>query len=185
MRILSVLEKRPTNFVKTFKSYTRSVTSLARPQDVNLENFHKIGFHGNFSIFPEAKCIPNIEKLTTICGKTVKIVYKKSISKTCIRSYSLLGSIFCLGIYMPVSKPSICFWKQVISNKWWEKLIFTTSVWQVIEKVHVVYGSWFSWKYEPLLSVGIGGPRVFARDLKAFCETGYNSVLLNIIENMK
>ena len=40
-------------------------------------------------------------------GKTIKIAYKKSILKECIRSYFLHGSIFCLGIYMSVSKPSM------------------------------------------------------------------------------
>ena len=36
--------------------------------------------------------------------------------------------------------------------------LFTTSIWQVIERVHVVYDSWFSWRHEPLLHFGIGGP---------------------------
>ena len=45
------------------------------------------------------------------------------ILKECIRGYFLYGSIFCLGIYMFVSKPSICFWKWVISNKWRNKLL--------------------------------------------------------------
>ena len=29
--------------------------------------------------------------------------------------------------------------------------------------MHVVYGSWFSWRYESLLRFGIGGPRIFLR----------------------
>ena len=37
-----------------------SVTSLGRPQDVNLNIFHKIGFYGKFSIFLGAKCMPYI-----------------------------------------------------------------------------------------------------------------------------
>ena len=52
-----------------------------------------------------------------------KIVYKKGILKECIRSYFLQGSIFYLGIHMSVSKPSICFWKWVISNTWRNKLL--------------------------------------------------------------
>ena len=31
--------------------------------------------------------------------------------------------VFCLGVYMSVSKPSICFWKRVISIKWRNKLL--------------------------------------------------------------
>ena len=46
--------------------------------------------------------------------------------KECIRSYILHGSIFCLGICMSVSKPSICFWKQVISIKWRNRLLTHT-----------------------------------------------------------
>ena len=30
-------------------------------------------------------------------------------------------------------------------------------------RVHVVSGSWFSWRYKSVLSVSIGGPRVFPR----------------------
>ena len=57
------------------------------------------------------------------------------------------------------------------------------------ERVHVVYSSWFSWRYESLPRFGIEG-HIFPKgcchhDLKAFCEIGYKSVLLNIIENMK
>ena len=47
----------------------------------------------------------------------------KGILKECIQSYFLHGSIFCLRIYMSVSKPSICFWKWVISIKWRNKLL--------------------------------------------------------------
>ena len=52
-----------------------------------------------------------------------KIVYKKGILKECIRRYFLHGSIFCLGIYISISKPSICFCKWIISNKWRKKLL--------------------------------------------------------------
>ena len=38
------LEKRPKNVLKTSQSDTRSVTSLGRPQDVDLIIIHKIGF---------------------------------------------------------------------------------------------------------------------------------------------
>ena len=43
--------------------------------------------------------------------------------KECIRIYFLHGSIFCLGIYMSLIKPSIWFWKWVISIKWRNKLL--------------------------------------------------------------
>ena len=52
-----------------------------------------------------------------------KTIYKKGALKECIQSYFLHGSTFCFGIYMPVSKPSICFWKLVISVKWRNKLL--------------------------------------------------------------
>ena len=46
----------------------------------------------------------------------------KGILKECIRSYFLHGSMFCLGIYMSVSKQSICFCKWVILIKCRNKL---------------------------------------------------------------
>ena len=75
----------------------------------------------------------------------------------------LHGSIFCLGIYMSVSMPSLWFWKRLISTTWKNKYLFTTSIWQAIERVHVVYGSWFPWRQQSLLYFGIGGPRLFSR----------------------
>ena len=72
------------------------------------------------------KCLLNVKKISLnryLFGKTIKKVYRKSTWKEFIRSYFLHGSIFCLGIYMSVSKPSICFWKQVISIKWRNKLL--------------------------------------------------------------
>ena len=74
-------------------------------------------------------------------GKTIKIVYKNILLKECIRGYLLHGSIFCVGIYMSVSKPSICFWKRVISSGR-TSCLFTISIWQVKERVHVVNGSY-------------------------------------------
>ena len=59
LHIPSVLEKRPMNVLKTSQSNTCIVTSSGRPQDVNLETFHKKAFQGKFSIFPDAKCIPD------------------------------------------------------------------------------------------------------------------------------
>ena len=44
LHILSVLEKRPMNVLKTSQSDTCSVTSLGCAEDVNLNIFHKTGF---------------------------------------------------------------------------------------------------------------------------------------------
>ena len=96
-------------------------------------------------------------------GKTVKIVYKKSILKEWIRSYFLHGSTFCVGIYMSVSKPSIYFENRLFQLSGGTSCLFTISIWQVIEEVYVVYSSWFSWKCELLLRFNIGGPRIFPR----------------------
>ena len=41
--------------------------------------------------------------------------------------------------------------------------LFPTSILQVIEMVHIVCDSWFSWTHESLLRLGIGGPRIFPR----------------------
>ena len=111
-------------------------------------------------------------------GKTIRIVHKKSMLKECIQSYFLHGSIFCLGNYMSVSKPSICFWKRSFWLTWGTSCLFTTSIWQVLERLHVVYGSWFSWRHEfaPFLHwrSQIFSKGCYHHDLKAFCETGYN-----------
>ena len=48
------------NILKTSQSDICRVTSLGRPQHVNLNIFNKIAFYGNFSIFSDAKCIPDI-----------------------------------------------------------------------------------------------------------------------------
>ena len=48
--------------LKRSKSKTGSVTPLRRSQNINLNIFHEIGFYENFSIFPDAKCIPDITK---------------------------------------------------------------------------------------------------------------------------
>ena len=57
-------------------------------------------------------------------------------------------------------------------------------------RVHVVYSSWFSWRYGSLLLFGIGGPRFFPRVAatmisKRFCEIAYKSVLVNVMGSMK
>ena len=48
------------NVLKTSQSDTCCKTSLGRLQDINLNIFHEIGFQGNFSIFPDTKCVPDI-----------------------------------------------------------------------------------------------------------------------------
>ena len=102
--------------------------------------------------------------------------YKKSILKECIRSYFLDGSIFCLRIYMSVSKPSICFWKWVISIKWRNKLLFhninltghrkSTCCLQLLV---------FLMSHCSVLALedpGFFHKSCCHHDLKAFCETG-------------
>ena len=115
--------------------------------------------------------------------------------KISLNRYLFFTSIFCLGIYMSVSKPSICFWKQVISIKWRNKFLIHNislaghrkSTYCVhIERVQLlvfleiwVIARFWYWKSLDL-------PKSCCHyDLKAFCGTGYDSVLLNIIENTK
>ena len=48
------------NVLKTSQGDICRVTYLGRPQRVNLNIFNKIAFYGNFFIFSDAKCIPDI-----------------------------------------------------------------------------------------------------------------------------
>ena len=48
------------NVLKTSQGDICRVTSLGRPQLVNLNIFNKIAFYGNFFIFSDVKCIPDI-----------------------------------------------------------------------------------------------------------------------------
>ena len=48
------------NVVKTSQGDICRVTFLGRPQHVNLNIFNKIAFYRNFSMFSDAKCIPDI-----------------------------------------------------------------------------------------------------------------------------
>ena len=48
------------NVLTTSQSDIFRVTSLGRPQQVNLNIFNKMAFYGNFSVFSDAKCIPDI-----------------------------------------------------------------------------------------------------------------------------
>ena len=95
--------------------------------------------------------------------KTIKIVYKKSIFKGFIRSYFLHGSIFCLGIYMFVSNPSICFWKRFISTKWRNKLLIHNVNLTGHRKSACFLQLLVFLQIESLLRFGIGSPRFFSR----------------------
>ena len=98
--------------------------------------------------------------------------------------------IFCLGIYMSVSEPWICFWRKFISIKWRNKLLIHNIKLTghrnsacclrllVFQEIWII-GS-LSHRNSQNFPKGCR-----YHDLKAFCETGFNSVLLNIIENMK
>ena len=105
-----------------------------------------------------------------------------------ILSYFLYGSILCLGIYMSVSKASICFSKLVISAKWSNKLL----IYNINLKIHrksacclrllVFLETWvitpfWHWRFIP------NGRCLY--DLQAFCEPGHNNLFKNTIENMK
>ena len=48
------------NILTTFQSDIFKVTSLGRPQHVSLNIFNKMAFYENFSMFSDAKCIPDI-----------------------------------------------------------------------------------------------------------------------------
>ena len=48
------------NVVKTSQGDICRVTFLGRPQHVNLNIFNKKAFYRNFSMFSDAKCIPDI-----------------------------------------------------------------------------------------------------------------------------
>ena len=91
---------------------------------------------------------------------------------------------------MSVSKPAICFWKRVISIKWMNKLL--------IQNINLTGHRKSACYLQPLvfLEICVIAPfwhwriQVFPKgcwhhDLKAFCEIGYKSVLLNITENLK
>ena len=80
-----------------------------------------------------------------------------------ILSYFLHDSLLCLDIYMSVIKPSICFSKLIISDKWRNKLLIHNINLTVHRRVHVVYDSWFSWRHGSTLCFGIEGPRFFSR----------------------
>ena len=89
---------------------------------------------------------------------------------------------------MSVSKPSICFWKWVISIKWRNKLLIhninltghrkSACCLQLLVLLEIwVIAPFWHWRTQ-----------VFTKgfchhDHKVFCEAGYKSVLLNIIEN--
>ena len=54
--------------------------------------------------------------------------------------------------------------------------LFTTSIWQVIDRVHVVYVPWFSWTPTSSLCLGIGGPRFFPRVATTMTSKGFMKV---------
>ena len=81
--ILLVLEKLPMNVLKTSQSDICSVTSLGHPQDVNLNIFHKIGFQGIFSIFPDTKGIPYIAEPKSLKNikRTILVLLRSGTSR--------------------------------------------------------------------------------------------------------
>ena len=75
----------------------------------------------------------------------------------------LHGSIFCLDIYIPKVCHHYGFENELFQLRGKTSYLFTTSIWQAIERVHVVYGSWFPWRQHSFLYFGIGGLRLFSR----------------------
>ena len=92
-----------------------------------------------------------------------KIVHKKGILKECIRSYFLHGSIFCLAIYMSVSKPSKYFWKRVISIRWRNKLLIHKINLTCHRKSACCLQLLVFLEIESSFHLGIGGPRYFPK----------------------
>ena len=102
-----------------------------------------------------------------------------------ILSYFLHGSILCLGIYMSVSKPSICFSKRVISAKWRNKLLIHNINLTVHRKsacclrLLVFLETWVVAPFWHWRSQVFPKGRCH-HDLKAFCESGHNNLFKNI-----
>ena len=65
-----------------------------------------------------------------------------------------------MGVYFA---SEYVFEKGLFQLSEWTSCLLTILIWQVIERAHVVYISWFSWRYESLLRFGIRGPRFFQR----------------------
>ena len=91
---------------------------------------------------------------------------------------------------MSVSKPSICFWKWVISNKWRNKLLIhninltghrkSACCLQLLVFLQIwIIALFWHWRTH------VFPKGCYHHDLKAFCKIGYKSVLLDTIENMK
>ena len=95
-----------------------------------------------------------------------------------VLSHFLHGSIFCLGIYMSISMPSIYFWKRVISAKWRSELL-----------IHNISSIGHGKSFPGDTSIAPfwhRGPRLFPRvtttkGLKTFCEFRYMIIYLRIL----
>ena len=107
-----------------------------------------------------------------------------------ILRYFLRGSILCLGIYMPLSKPSVCFSKRVVSVKCRNKLLIHNINSTVLRKsscclrLLVFLDTWVIAPFWHWRSQVFPKGRCH-HDFKAFCESGHNNLFKNIIENMK
>ena len=93
-----------------------------------------------------------------------------------------------LGIYVPVSKPWICFWKWVISTK--EQVAYSQHQFDRLYKECMLPAALDcpgDKSHHSVLALGVPGfsQSCYHYELKVFCETGYNSALYNIIENVK
>ena len=97
-------------------------------------------------------------------GDTFRFTIVSSLPTNFVGNYQRIveRNISCFDIYISVSKPSTCFWKRVLSTKWRNKSLIHNINLKVIERVNVVYGSWFSWRQSHR--------SVLALEVKAFCE---------------
>ena len=83
-----------------------------------------ISWNNHRKVFLEKSSCKNLIRKREKSGKLImRKISIKYILKEYIRSHFLHESIFFLGSYMSVSKPLICFWKQVISINWRNKLL--------------------------------------------------------------
>ena len=114
-------------------------------------------------------------------------IYISSVPLTV--DYTNFNSILCLGIYMSVIKPSICFSKRIISAKWRNKLLIHNINLTVHRKsacclrLLVFLETWVVAPFWHWRSKAFPNGRCH-HDLKTFCESGHN-LFNNIIENMK
>ena len=98
----------------------------------------------------------------------------------CILSCFLHGSILCFGIYMSVIKPWICFSNGFFQLSGGTSCLFNACCLRLLVFLETWVVAPF-WHWRSLVF-----PKGCCHyDLKAFCISGHNNLVKNIIENMK